>query len=70
MVVGGTYASSMMGREANVNGRLSDSTGRDRGDIGTNRSVRFYVSTLSWRTLSELIEIAPIMKKINKKNKR
>ena len=52
VVVGGTYASSMMGRDANVNGRLSDSTGRDRGVYGTNRSVRFYVSTLSFDKLA------------------
>ena len=31
VVVGGTYASSMMGRDANVNGRLSDSTESKRG---------------------------------------
>ena len=31
VVVGGTYASSMMGREANVNGRLSDSAESKRG---------------------------------------
>ena len=46
VVVGGTYASSMMGRDANVNGRLSDSTESKRGIDETEEKLNWI--TLDW----------------------